>query len=231
MNTRERLHAFIWVVVVSLGFYTVKGGLFTIVSGGGSLVLGPPRSQFADNNSMSRIVVMSLPLLYFLYLHSAQKWVRQLLLACCLLSVLGLIGTNSRGGFVAFIGMMGYAWLFSRRKLMFACIGFVALVAGAFVLSAERIEGWTGRISTIEQYEEDASAQGRFAAWEYAMRVAASRPITGGGLGTFSGHKREAHSNYFEVLGDHGYVGLLIYLLLAPGDVPVGHRDHAQDPK
>ncbi|MDZ7592151.1 MAG: DUF5935 domain-containing protein [Rubrivivax sp.] len=34
LTSRDRVHIFIWVIVLSLGFYGVKGGIFTIVNGG-----------------------------------------------------------------------------------------------------------------------------------------------------------------------------------------------------
>jgi hypothetical protein len=41
INSRERVHALIWVIALSLGFYGVKGGIFTIVHGGVYEVRGP----------------------------------------------------------------------------------------------------------------------------------------------------------------------------------------------
>ena len=42
INTRERLHALVWTIALSLGFYGVKGGIFTIMTGGAYRVQGPP---------------------------------------------------------------------------------------------------------------------------------------------------------------------------------------------
>ncbi len=44
ITDRQRLHWLVWVIALSLGFYGVKGGIFTIVHGGVYQVQGPERS-------------------------------------------------------------------------------------------------------------------------------------------------------------------------------------------
>ena len=60
---------------------------------------------------------------------------------------------------------------------------------------------------------------GRINSWQYALDLANKRPIVGGGFKAFTlninpitGRWLDSHSIYFEVLGEHGYVGLFIYL-------------------
>ena len=45
MSTQRRLHALIWVIVMCLGYFGVKGGIFTLMTGSGGHVVGPPDSQ------------------------------------------------------------------------------------------------------------------------------------------------------------------------------------------
>src|SRR5574337_374906 len=42
VNNRQRMHRLVWVLVISLGFYGLKGGIFTILKGGDYHVFGPP---------------------------------------------------------------------------------------------------------------------------------------------------------------------------------------------
>jgi probable O-glycosylation ligase (exosortase A-associated) len=83
---------------------------------------------------------------------------------------------------------------------------------------------WFERMSTIKTYEEDGSAMGRINAWWTAFNLANDR-IFGGGFETWQwdvfqryapdpNNVRDVHSIYFEVLGEHGYVGLFLFLLL-----------------
>jgi len=72
----------------------------------------------------------------------------------------------------------------------------------------------------------DGSAQSRLDAWAYARALAADYPISGGGFETFTeelftrywpsrvGTIYGPHSIYFQVLAEHGYVGLSLYLML-----------------
>lgn len=46
LRTRKHLEALIWVMVVSVGFFGVKGGVFTIANAGESRVYGPPGQSF-----------------------------------------------------------------------------------------------------------------------------------------------------------------------------------------
>jgi probable O-glycosylation ligase (exosortase A-associated) len=87
-------------------------------------------------------------------------------------------------------------------------------------------EQWAQRMDTINTYEEDASVAGRFNAWGVAYNLANDRPCLGGGFEVTTREQfdryaanvedipRAAHSIYFQALGEHGYVGLGLYLLL-----------------
>lgn len=215
LNSRRRLHALIWMIVIAVGYYTVKGGIFTVITGGTSLVIGPRHSQYFNTNEMARAVIMVIPLIFYLYLQSAHRLVRYAMLAACMFSGLALVGTNSRGGFVAFAAIALYAVLISRRRIWFVAGGALIAVGALTLLSTDRLDFWTNRISTISEYEQDGSFTGRVDAWRYALELAGKRPVVGGGLGAFKGFERDSHSNYFGILGELGYVGLAIYLLLA----------------
>lgn len=223
MATRERLQALIWVIVISLGFYTVKGGVFVLVTAGNYHVLGPPNSPFTETNGFARAALMLAPLMYFLSLHSAHRYVRVGLRVAVVLTLLALMGTGSRGGFLGLAAALFVFFLYSRRKAKLVLGGIVMLALLVAVLPKQRLEGWTERMSTIDNFEHVTTAQQRFKAWHYAMDMAADHPILGGGFGSFNGNvgilanpeeALNAHSNYFQVLGDQGYVGLMLYLLL-----------------
>jgi probable O-glycosylation ligase (exosortase A-associated) len=84
---------------------------------------------------------------------------------------------------------------------------------------------WDARMATIENYQADGSAMGRINAWQMAFNLALDRPFFGGGFETFQPEAflqwapnphavHDAHSIWFEVLGEHGFVGLMLYLLM-----------------
>jgi probable O-glycosylation ligase (exosortase A-associated) len=83
---------------------------------------------------------------------------------------------------------------------------------------------WQQRMATIQNYERDSSALGRINAWVMAFNLANDR-FFGGGFEVYT-HSvfgryapapddvHAAHSIYFQVLGEHGWVGLLLFVLI-----------------
>lgn len=220
LRTRRQIDWMIWVIVVSIGFYGVKGGAFTILTGGGGRVMGPPGTSYlSDNNAIAVALIMVVPLMYYLRVESSSRLVRHGLLAAMLLSAMAIIGTYSRGGFLAIGAMLVFLWLKSKQKLLLTVL-FVGLVPLALTTMPAI---WTERMNSISTYEQDTSAMGRINTWWMAFNVANDRPIVGGGFNmytpsTFARYApnpedvHSAHSVYFQMLGEHGYVGLLIFL-------------------
>ena len=66
IKTKEQLHLLIWVLLGSLGFYGIKGGLFTALSGGSFRVWGPGGSFIEGNNEVALALVTIIPLFYYL---------------------------------------------------------------------------------------------------------------------------------------------------------------------
>ncbi|MCK0509218.1 putative O-glycosylation ligase, exosortase A system-associated [Aromatoleum anaerobium] len=221
ITTPGRLKLLVWTIALSLAFYGVKGGIFTILHGGVFRVQGPPGTFIGGNNEIGLALAMTIPLLYFLARSIDRKWLRSGIYAATVLTALGAIGTQSRGALLGMAAMSLMFWLKSRQKFL------VALLAAASALAVVQImpEAWYERMHTIQSYEEDKSAMGRVNAWWMAFNLAKDRPL-GGGFETFQRgmfalyapdptNARDVHSVYFEVLGEHGFVGLGLFLLLA----------------
>ena len=215
MHSKLRLHAWIWIVCLSIGYFGVRGGMFTLLSGGNTHVLGPPKSSIFDTNEISRAFMMTLPMMYYLTLYSKHQLVRVGVAIMLFLTVIAILGTTSRTVFVT-LGFMGILWWFrSKHKVRLAVIGILAIAIGFTAIPAERISALSSKYSTIEDYEVDNSFQSRVAIWEYAKDLAQANPLTGGGFkAVVHGYGREPHSNYFQVLGEHGFVGLILYTFI-----------------
>lgn len=221
IKTQLHLQHFMLAIVVSLGYYGVKGGIFTLKSGGTDMVWGPEGTFIGGNNEIALALIMVIPLMHFLQSVYENKWVRHSLSASMLLCAVAALGTYSRGALIAIAAMAGFLWLKSQQK---ARIGLVLLLV-APVLIAFMPEKWTARMDTINTYEEDLSVQGRFNAWWMAFNLAKAYPLTGGGFEVITPELfmlyapdpmdvHAAHSIYFQALGEHGFVGLGLYLLL-----------------
>ncbi len=220
-SDKQKLHAYVWVVVLSLGFYGLKGGLFTLVTGGQFHVWGPLLTFIADNNHIALAMVMMLPLLRYLQVHAGSILVKRSLLVLMGLTVLSILGTQSRGGFLGLATMGAFLILKSRHKLTFGI--FILVFIPLFLTFMPQT--WHDRMDSIKNYEQDESAMERINAWGYAINFARDNPVFGGGFDSFTEEQFKtyapdpdnfngAHSIYFEVLGEHGYTGLIIFLLL-----------------
>jgi putative inorganic carbon (hco3(-)) transporter len=221
MRSQVRIQALIWVIVLSVGYFGVKGGGFTIVNGGTWTVLGPPESAMDDRNHLALACCMIIPLMNYLRMTTANRLIRIGLVMAMALTIISVIGSYSRGGFLALGVTVFLFWLRSSGKLVTATLLLASLLPALMLMP----NTWWNRINTIEQYQEDESVRGRFDAWTYAVRVAKDRPLLGGGVASTENKAvfqryvpgrpaRAAHSIYFQVLGDQGIIGLAIFLAI-----------------
>jgi len=209
MGSKKRLTYLVWIIVLSLGFYGVKGGIFTITSGGGFRVQGPQGTFIDGNNEIGLALIMTIPLMRFLQLQIKQWYFRHAMTVAMLLTFIAVLGTQSRGALVGVSAMVLFLVIKSRRKFL-----LLALLLGTAPLAYNFMPtSWHERMSTIQTFEEDSSAMERIDAWTFAYNQALERPLNGGGFEVFSGNT-DAHSIYFEVLGEHGFVGLALFLCL-----------------
>jgi putative inorganic carbon (hco3(-)) transporter len=226
-TTRARLDQLIAVCAFSIAFYGVKGGLFSLLTGGMNRVYGPADTMIGDNNDLGVALTMTLPLMFYLrerYRRPLFKWP---LLALIGLTFLGDIFTYSRGALVALCAMGSVLWWRSRQKIWMA----VLIAVAAFGVWSFAPPEWFSRMDTIETYQQDASAESRLYLWQLTWAMAQKRPITGAGFHwSFDPNSvnrqlwdsglppltkpRAPHSNWFQMLGDHGFVGLAIFIAI-----------------
>lgn len=226
-QNRERLRWLYMVMALGLGFYGLKGGLWVLRTGGGERVYGPDMSFFSDNNTLGLALCMVLPLMLYLSREEKRPWLKWLLRATFSFSIIAIIFTYSRGAFVGLTVMLAVLIWRSPWRLRFAtAIVIVAFIAAP--LLPQRLWDRIGSISGQESAEtRDTSVEGRLQAWTTALHIATARPFTGGGFRALWNEDiwqryhpgdylkaRDAHSVYFEVLGEHGFVGLGLYLAI-----------------
>lgn len=223
MVNRQRIELLLWVIVGSIGYFSIKGGVFTLVTGGSFRVWGPTGSYIEGNNELALAALMVLPLMWYLRSVNTNKWVRLGLLGSIILSAVSAFGSQSRGALLAGLSMAFFLWLkgvSGGRKI----IAGIAIAGSIALLVAFMPNSWHERMGTIQTYEEDESAMGRINAWWFAYNVANDR-FLGAGFEPWSFEMfsiympssksaHAAHSIYFSVLGEHGWGGLLLFLLI-----------------
>ena len=176
ITNERRLQAFVWVIVMSLAFYGIKGGIFTVLTAGAYRVWGPDGTFIGGNNEVALALLMTLPLMHYLRITSQSRLVRVGLLAGMVLCGFSIVGSQSRGALVGGLAMVLFLWAKSRHKLAAG----VALVLAVSVLVAFMPEQWRDRMSTIETYKNDSSAMGRILVWKMTVNLANHNPFGGG---------------------------------------------------
>jgi len=158
----------------------------------------------------------------YFQLNLKHRWARLGFGLLIVITLGAIIGTYSRGALVGGAAMLGFLWLKSHYKLLLALTFIGALVP----LVAFMPQKWTDRMVSIGDYEEGSSAQGRIDSWIFAINIANARPLIGGGFKASQNPRvhfkynpkafraRSAHSIWFEVLGDHGWLGLMMFVAL-----------------
>ncbi|MDZ7803490.1 MAG: putative O-glycosylation ligase, exosortase A system-associated [Thiohalophilus sp.] len=237
----KRIITILLVITASLAFYGFKGGLFAITTGGSHMVLGPPGSYLSGNTYIGLAMIMILPLILVSARMFHRQWVdfdlapivkrfsRPLglgLYAVFWLTVLSILATYSRGALLALLAMTPF--LLWRMKHKWVMVTLAVLAIGVVGVTAP--DRLMDRWQTIETYQEDRSAMQRIQSWGVNFNMAKENPITGTGFGNtnmgydwwityanFEGdwrHVLSPHSIYFGIMGQHGFGGLAVYLLL-----------------
>lgn len=228
LRGREQIERLIWVITLSIGFYGFKGGLFTVMTGGSGRVWGPPGGVIAGNNALGVALVMLVPFMYYLFQISTRRYIRNGMLILIATTFLGILGTQSRGALLALVSMAFFVALKGKRPVMTTSIMGGLLIATIAFMP----DSWTSRMNTIESYDQDSSAMSRVYTWKTLWNLALDRPFVGAGFNAdipiifatyapldmgkfdFQGTILVAHSIYFQALGEHGFPGLILYLLI-----------------
>lgn len=218
VDTPKKLDVFIWMNVIGIGYYGIKGGAFTLATGGNYRVFGPG-GFIEGNNELALAVIMVIPLMRYLQLQMTNKRARLAMTGAMVLSVAMALGTHSRGALLGLAAMGSiFWWKSSGNRVLWAVLIVVLGAAGLSLMP----EVWWSRMGTIKTYDADESAMGRINAWWLAWNLAKDN-FFGGGFVTFvppvflkyapvPEDWHAAHSIYFQVLGEHGFVGLFLFM-------------------
>jgi len=234
IRSRVQIEAFVHVYIFSMAAHILPWGAKTVLTGGGygqSLgLVGSNVLWLSESSAVAAIGIMLVPLLLTLRKHSLllpRGRIRDLIYyGTALGGLFASIGTFARTAIVG-LGVLGIAmFLRSKRKVAFL-LASAAVGAGLLAVTSDK---WTARISTIEDYQTEGSAQVRLLVWRWAMDYAAQHPFGGGFRVWLTNHitlasndptvpavvqnGRAFHNIFFAVLGEHGYPGLFLYGLL-----------------
>jgi probable O-glycosylation ligase (exosortase A-associated) len=219
LSDQKRVNALVWVMVISLGYYGVKGGIFTIVTGGRNHVYGSENSMIGDNNQLAVALLMTLPLMNYLRVSAAHRIVRLGIGLAMVLTFFSILGSYSRGAFIALSAVAVLLWWNSRSRIFIGLALVAVLCAGINFMP----QNWVQRMGTISTYREDNSAQDRLTIWHQALSLALARPLTGAGFASTqtpsvlhrffpTAHVRAVHSIWLQVLSDNGFPAFCVWV-------------------
>jgi probable O-glycosylation ligase (exosortase A-associated) len=174
-----------------------------------------------DNNGAGLMIAMGVPLAYFLW-QEYRRWWRWIFLAMVPVMIHAVLMTYSRGAMVSLLIASSLLIVRSRRKrqMMLALVCFWLVVP---ILAGQEIRA---RFFSIEQYEQDRSAESRFDSWTAGWRIARDYPIVGVGLRNSEllsqrygadTAGRAIHSQYIQITADSGFPAVAFYILLLFG--------------
>jgi probable O-glycosylation ligase (exosortase A-associated) len=234
-RSRVQIEAFLQVYIFSAAIQIVPYGIKTILSGGSyhaNLGLIEGNTGLAEGATLATVAAMGVPIVLWLRRYTVIlpriKLVNWMYLGLAVVAVSASIGTFERTGLVAIVIVAAGLWLQSRHKVRYALCG--AIVAAIALLVVIRPDSeWLERMSTMTHYHSDTSAEGRILVWKWTLNYVKTHPFGGGfnsyvidtiefpgedGSPAYVVHGKAFHSMYFEMLGEHGYPGLGLFLAL-----------------
>ena len=244
LRTKLRIEALLLVMVASAASIIIVGGIKTIASGGGGYgslnLMVSNNSGLYEGSTISTVAVAIIPLILWFTRHGTifppdwkvKGFCYALVFSCLLIPV----GTSTRTGLLC-IGLVAVLMLRdAKRKVLYLCLLATAgMIAVPFLPSS-----FTNRMSTIKTYKGDESASTRLAVWGWTWDYAKEHPM-GGGFEMYRQNKirydtervegtaanstvdrhltvdqaRAFHSAYFEMLGEQGFPGLILWLSIS----------------
>jgi O-antigen ligase len=192
---------------------------------------------FDQPNPFAGFLNMTLPLAVAMALLERSRVVRVLYSGAALTIGAGLLASGSRGAYLAaFAALIVMAALQWRRALVAALTGAVALLAGGLLAAFGAIPlgpfaqlmsaVGLGNVSFGSVNDANFSAVERAAHWLAGVRMFASHPLLGVGIGNYSAaypayHPRgwyvsleHAHNYYINIAAEAGIAGLTVYILM-----------------
>ena len=242
LTTRTRIEAVILTIVLTVGAIVISAGLKTVLGGGGYESLYffvNDNSNIYESSTLATVAIGMTPLIAWLMKYGRvfpPDWRVKLFGVCLIFACLLIpVGTEARTGLLC-IAVLGLLLLRTVRNRIAYIVGAAAL--GLVALPFLPASYWE-RMSTITQHGGDQSASTRVAVWEWTLDYVGEHPF-GGGFDAYRGNSfkyvmpqrvdegssvsieyvevedkgRAYHSSYFELLGEQGWPGFLVWMAL-----------------
>lgn len=242
LTTRARIEGLALIVVLSIGTIVISTGLKTILGGGGYENLKffvQDNSGIYESSTLATMAIALVPMIWWLARFGTvfrPHWlVTGFAIALTFACFLVPIGTEARTGLLCIAVLALLMLRYVKQRVLFMAAGAALGLAALPFLPQSYYE----RMATLGQPSGDESASTRMAVWEWTIDYVANKPM-GGGFESYLGNKftyvmpvkvedgntvavryqpvtdegRAFHSAIFEMLGEQGYPGLAIWVIL-----------------
>jgi putative inorganic carbon (hco3(-)) transporter len=248
LHTRLRIEALALTMVICASTLIVTGGIKTLAGGGGYgvlVILINNNSGLFEGSTISCVAIAIIPLILWFMQHGTiikpdwrVKFYGIALIGACLLIP---VGTQARTGIICIAILAILLLRYARYRFLYlGAAALIGLAAIPFLPSS-----FTQRADTIKNYKADESASTRIQVWSWTWEYVKEHP-TGGGFEIYRQNRirykipitnpeeiamdgrttkeivdagRAFHSSYFEMLGEQGFPGLMLWLLINLGGV------------
>jgi probable O-glycosylation ligase (exosortase A-associated) len=231
IRSRVQIEAFASTYVFSLAGNFVPFGLKVLISGGGygqNLGLQGGNAGLSEGGYLSTVCLMAVPLTLYLGKHGQLiprlPKISLAYLGVATLAIITALGTYERSALVGLAILLVYMFIRSRNKLLF---GTLVVVFGGIGLGLTA-SSWLARMQTSSDYLNENSALVRLLVWKWTLDFSTTHPF-GGGFDSYVTNTiiipgnaanpmgyiefgRAFHSIYFEVLGELGYPGIVMFI-------------------
>ena len=243
LRTKLRIEALITFMVVSVGSIIIVGGIKTLATGGGGYgelnLMVSNNTGLYESSIISAVAASVIPLVLYLRRYGTifpagklrDAYCFGLAFACTLIP----IGTAARTGLIC-VALVAVLMLRSAKRRFL----YLGLMAAAVAVAIPLLPAsFTDRMSTIQNYQGDSSASTRVEVWKWTLDYVKDHPW-GGGFDAYRQNRiryytnqktevngqivnkqtlvidkgRAYHSAYFEMLGEEGYFGLILWLVI-----------------
>ncbi|MCI0564517.1 MAG: O-antigen ligase family protein, partial [Nitrososphaera sp.] len=225
VNSSQRLMSFMLIICLSNIVYGFFGGMYGSSFGGRLKVSG---TTF-DPNDIAYVLVSLLPLCFFYLRINAGLFRRLLGIFAICSSLVVILLTGSRGGFVGLTAVLAMMLLTKTGSLKASQkIFLLVLMGGVYFTIAEKVD--MARYMTVTDIESDynmTSPTGRVEIWKRAIGIALDHPLTGVGVNSFPraiGQLRTdlreqprwqvAHNSYLQIAAEVGLIGFFVFVLI-----------------
>ncbi|HEY6348050.1 MAG TPA: O-antigen ligase family protein [Candidatus Angelobacter sp.] len=173
-------------------------------------------------NSLAGYLNLVLPFSLACMVLAKERWFRYVALIAHSLACAALYMTGSRGGLIAYAGMVLVSlWFFKPRVTALSRVLLAGALSVAVVASLQPPSAGGGRLQEVDEF----TSASRLALWSTAGVMFLQHPVLGVGYGNYRSlyndylpgvtpNQLDAHNIYLQFLAETGIIGFVIFFVL-----------------